>query len=98
MFLSFFRSVAVFDDLFIMGGDGVLWGDGKNPVSTSFMAFFRERQRFTNVSQICFLAFFRSEAVFDDLFIMGEKGCYGETGRIPSLLHSWSIHGVFGHA
>ena len=26
--------------------------------------------------------FFRSVAVFDDLFIMGEKGYYGETERI----------------
>ena len=37
--LSFFRSGAVFDDLSIMGEKGYYRGDGKNPVSTSFMEF-----------------------------------------------------------
>ena len=44
----FFRSVAVFDDLFIMflmisslWGRRLLWGDGKNPVSTAFQRRYR---------------------------------------------------------
>ncbi len=49
-----------------------------SPFFANALAFFSKQQRLPNDIQKCFSSFFRSEAVFDILFILVDVSCCSE--------------------